>query len=55
MKVQETGGFQNFVERTLGTVTLDKTGAHKLEVRPRTKPGIAVMDLRSVTLKRVGD
>ena len=50
MTVQDTGHFQNFVERNIGQVELKK-GAHRLEVRPLTKPGVAVMDLRSVTLR----
>ena len=50
MTVQDMGHFQNFVERNIGRVELKK-GAHRLEVRPLTKPGVAVMDLRSVTLR----
>lgn len=50
MTVQDTGHFQNFVERNIGQVELKK-GAHRLEVRPLSKPGVAVMDLRSVTLR----
>lgn len=50
MTVQETGGFQDFVERNIGAVELD-AGRHTLSVRPLTKPGHAVMDLRQVTLK----
>ena len=52
MTVQETGGFQNFLERNIGTVELP-AGSHTLEVKPQTKPGNAVMDLRQVTLKPV--
>lgn len=48
--VQDTGGFQNFVERDIGTLDLP-AGRHTLTVKPLTKPGVAVMDLRSVTLK----
>lgn len=50
MTVDETGGFQNFVKRTLGAVTIAEAGRHTLEVRPQTKPGPAVMDLRQVRL-----
>lgn len=50
MTVQDTGHFQNFIERNIGQVELKK-GEHRLEVRPLTKPGVAVMDLRSVTLR----
>jgi len=52
MTVQDTGHFQNFVERNIGQVELKK-GANGLEVRPLTKPGVAVMDLRSVTLRPI--
>jgi arylsulfatase A len=48
--VQETEGFQNFVSRTIGMVTLEKTGRHTLTVKPQKKPGVAVMDLRQVRL-----
>jgi len=49
--VQDTGHFQNFIARDIGTVTLGKPGRHTLAVKPKTKPGAAVMDLRQVTLK----
>lgn len=48
--VQDTGGFQNFVARDVGKVKLAE-GKHVLTVRPKKKPGLAVMDLRQVTLK----
>jgi hypothetical protein len=48
--VEETGGFQNFVSRHIGQFTFDKPGRYTLSVKPRTKPGLAVMDLRAVTL-----
>jgi arylsulfatase A len=48
--VVETGGFQQFVPCDLGIVTIDQPGRHTLEVRPRSKPGGAVMDLRQVKL-----
>lgn len=50
MTVEETGGFQEFVPRTIGTVPLDEPGRYTLSVKPRSKPGAAVMDLRSVRL-----
>ncbi len=53
MTVEDTGHFQNFVLRDIGTVKLDKPGKYTLTVRPKTKPGVAVMDLRQVTLKPV--
>jgi hypothetical protein len=49
--VQETGGFQNFLERDLGQFRLDHPGIFTLAVHPKSKPGLAVMDLRSVLLK----
>jgi arylsulfatase A-like enzyme len=51
--VQDTGGFQNFVSREIGRLRLDAPGRYTLKVKPRTKPGLAVMDLRSVTLRPV--
>jgi hypothetical protein len=50
--VEDTGGFQNFVSRAIGTIELP-AGAYTLSVKPLSKPGVAVMDLRSVTLKPV--
>lgn len=49
--VEDTGHFQNFKRRTIGTVNLGKTGPVTLEVRPKTKPGVAVMDLREVVVR----
>jgi len=50
--VEDTGHFQNFVPRVVGTVTLGP-GRHELTIKPKTKPGAAVMDLRMVTLRPV--
>ena len=52
MTVEDTGGFQKFVPRKLGTLTL-AAGKYTLTVKPKTKPGMAVMDLRQVTLRPV--
>lgn len=49
--VQDTGHFQNFIPRGIGVVKLDAPGKYELSVKPRKKPGLAVMDLRQVTLK----
>ncbi len=49
--VQDTGGFQNFLSRSIGTVQFEKAGQYTLTVKPKSKPGAAVMDLREVTLK----
>jgi arylsulfatase A-like enzyme len=50
IKVQDTGGFQKFVTRRIGTIRLAKAGRYTLAVKPRTRPGPAVMDLRQVRL-----
>ena len=49
--VADTGHFQNFKARTIGEVKLTKAGRYTLTVKATKKPGVAVMDLRSVTLK----
>jgi arylsulfatase A-like enzyme len=49
--VEDTSHFQNFKARAVGVLTLDKPGRHTLTVRARSKPGVAVMDLRGVTLR----
>lgn len=51
-KVWDTGHFQNFVRRTLGTVHL-AAGTHQLAIRPQHKPGGAVMDVREMLLRPV--
>ena len=48
--VPVTGGFQNFVKQPLGRVSIARAGRHRLEIRPVSKPGPAVMDVREVTL-----
>jgi arylsulfatase A-like enzyme len=48
--VQETGHFQHMILRTIGSVKLP-AGTATLAVKPRTKPGKAVMDLRRVVLR----
>lgn len=50
MIVQETGGFQDFLPRRIGTITLERPGRYTLTVTPKTKPGPAVMDVRQVRL-----
>jgi len=47
-----TGHFQNFIQRTIGTVELP-AGKQTLAVKPQSKPGNAVMDLRRVVLRPV--
>lgn len=50
--VIDTGHFQNMILRTIGQVEL-KAGEQTLAVKPRSKPGAAVMDLRRVVLRPV--
>ncbi len=51
--VEDTGGFQNFQAREIGTVKFDKPGRFTLTVRPRSKAKAAMMDLRRVVLRPV--
>ncbi|MEX2187875.1 MAG: sulfatase-like hydrolase/transferase [Pirellulales bacterium] len=50
--VQDTGHFQQMILFTIGQVELP-AGKQTLAVRPKTKPGAAVMDLRRVVLRPV--
>ncbi|MGC3967558.1 MAG: hypothetical protein QM775_09365 [Pirellulales bacterium] len=49
--VEDTGHFQNFVPRTLGTVQLEKPGRYVLELRAVKKAKAAVMDCRQIVLR----
>lgn len=49
--VKDTGGFQAFEAREVGVLKVEKPGRHTLTVKAKTKPGVAVMDLRQVVLK----
>jgi hypothetical protein len=53
--VIKTRGFQDFVKRSIGTITLGEVGAYTLTVKPLSKPGAAVMDLRRVRLVPAGE
>lgn len=53
MTVEDTGHFQNFVERNIGRIKLKTAGRHTLMVSPRKKAKNAVMDLRRVLLRPV--
>jgi hypothetical protein len=48
--VQDTAHFQQMILRTIGQVKLSE-GKQSLAVKPQTKPGAAVMDLRRVILR----
>jgi hypothetical protein len=53
MTVEDTGHFQNFVERNIGRIKLKTAGRHTLMVSPRKKAKNAVMDLRRVLMRPV--
>lgn len=48
--VEETGHFQKFKERQVGTLKFDKAGPQTLELRALKKPGGAVMDCPKIML-----
>jgi alpha-L-fucosidase len=52
-KVESTGDWSKFVTRALGKITLAEAGRHTLLVKPTAMPRSAVMNLQSVTLKRI--
>ncbi|WP_261360421.1 sulfatase-like hydrolase/transferase [Gemmata massiliana] len=49
--VKDTGGFQNFETRAVGTIQIEMAGRYTMTVRAKTKPGVAVMDLRQIVLR----
>ncbi|HTD66319.1 MAG TPA: hypothetical protein VK846_07305 [Candidatus Limnocylindria bacterium] len=49
--VPDTGAFTNWTNRVIGTFTLDRAGEYTIAVKPVKKPGLAVMDLRAITMK----
>jgi arylsulfatase A len=50
-QVPDTDSFRNFRTRKIGEIKIDKPGNYTLAVRVVDKPGLAVMDLRTVTLR----
>ncbi len=48
--VEDTGHFQNFKPRVVGTVKLDSAGECRLAVKPTRKAKNAIMDIRQVRL-----
>jgi arylsulfatase A-like enzyme len=48
--VRETGHFQNIVIESLGNVEM-VPGETQLEVRPRSKKGVAIVDIRQIVLR----
>ena len=52
-KVEDTGGFQNWKERTVGEIEIKAPGSQRLVVSPVNKTKSAVMDVKRVVLKPV--
>ena len=48
--VQETGHFQNFVRRKVGSISIETGGVNSVEIRPDRLANKAVMDVREVRL-----
>jgi len=48
--VRDTGSWTNFVSEKLGIVKIGKAGTYTLAVKPKTMPGGAVMNLKSIVL-----
>lgn len=48
--VPDTGAFTNWTNRVIGHFTFARPGEYSIEVKPVKKPGLAVMDLRAITL-----
>jgi alpha-L-fucosidase len=52
--IAQTGSWQNYNKYTLtGTLNLS-SGQHEVKIKPLTKPGLAVMNLKAITLKPTG-
>jgi arylsulfatase A-like enzyme len=51
--VEDTGHFQNFKARDIGTVKIEKPGRYTLAIKPAKKAASAIVDIRQVTLKPV--
>ena len=49
-KVESTGGWDKYKTAEIGTLRIEQAGTVTVVVRPVTKPGYAVMNLRSVKL-----
>ena len=50
-KVEVTGSWTAFVTERLGVLGVNEPGQYTLSVTPVTKPGMAVMNLQSITLR----
>ena len=52
-KVESTGGWGDYITADLGTIRIETAGKIIITVKPTKKPGMAVMNLRSVSLTLV--
>ena len=52
--VRDTGHFQNMIIENIGSVHL-KAGNYRLAVKPQSKKGAAVMDIRAIVLRPIAD
>ena len=50
-KVRDTGHFQSMIYEPIGELVLAQ-GKNTLEVRPKTKANVAVMDIRKIVLRK---
>jgi len=50
-KVEDTGSWTAFKTEKLGTLSIDKAGKYTLSIKAVSKPGMAVMNLKSIVLK----
>jgi arylsulfatase A len=50
--VPETGSFTTWTNRSIGVFNLRTAGTYTITVKPQSKPGLAVMDLRAITFVR---
>ena len=48
--VEDTGHFQNFIDRNIGSVVISNSGKQTLQIRPVSKAANAIMDVRQVRL-----
>lgn len=51
-KVESTGGWNKYVTSEIGTLRIDKAGDVELTIKPISKPGHAVMNLRGIRLEK---
>jgi alpha-L-fucosidase len=53
-KVKATGGWEDYQQVNIGRIRIDQSGPISLAIQPSGKPGLAVMNLRAITLKPGG-